>query len=462
MALSRKDRDALPADSFAVPGKRALPIHDASHVRMAWDMVSRTHGLSTEERKDARTRIIAKAKSLGIDTADWEKGKFSARMTLSAMALNISNDDEHPNKMPFSGILTRIGEPSDAPVGGANGKHITISLEAAEKALPTLLGMAVNFSPDFDGHDAQAKVGIFTGATIEGNAIQIEGFIYAADFPEVAAEIKANKDVLGFSYETRNNFCSDPDANPVVITECVFTGAAILLKDKAAYRTTSLAASAEEDIMDPKLQEFLDKLAAGQAKLTETVSGIVTTVDEIKKGPPALTAANLLPKIEPHAKALENLAAAMEGEGVGSDTERGHATYLRRMAGQMRSEAAQGRIPNTFSLYAAAVAPALDANAIQTAVQTAVDAATKPLKDALAASETKITDLTAKATKAATEPERKTVSPAITALLAKGGIEMPTDGSKIPVAKLDVALKDMPVQQRMQVKAALGQAALID
>jgi hypothetical protein len=51
-------------------------------------------------------------------------------------------------------------------------------------------------------------------------------FIYAADFPQVAAEIKASQDLLGFSYEARNLYTSDPDANPCVITECVFTGAA--------------------------------------------------------------------------------------------------------------------------------------------------------------------------------------------------------------------------------------------
>ena len=74
------------------------------------------------------------------------------------------------------------------------------------------------------------------------NAILIEDFIYAADFPEVAAEIKASQGVLGFSYEARNLYTNDPDANPCVITDCVFTGAAILRKDKAAYRTTSIAA----------------------------------------------------------------------------------------------------------------------------------------------------------------------------------------------------------------------------
>ena len=74
------------------------------------------------------------------------------------------------------------------------------------------------------------------------NAILIEDFIYAADFPEVAVEVKASQDMPGFSYEAPNLYTNDPDANPCVITDCVFTGAAILRKDKAAYRTTSIAA----------------------------------------------------------------------------------------------------------------------------------------------------------------------------------------------------------------------------
>jgi hypothetical protein len=33
---------------------------------------------------------------------------------------------------------------------------------------------------------------------------------------------------------------TDPDAEPVAIVECTLTGAAILFKDKAAYKSTSL------------------------------------------------------------------------------------------------------------------------------------------------------------------------------------------------------------------------------
>ncbi len=72
MALDAKRRSLLTDAQFAVPGKRALPIENAKHVRMAWDMLSRTTGLSDGERSDARRRILARAKALGIDTSNWK------------------------------------------------------------------------------------------------------------------------------------------------------------------------------------------------------------------------------------------------------------------------------------------------------------------------------------------------------------------------------------------------------
>jgi hypothetical protein len=67
---------------------------------------------------------------------------------------------------------------------------------------------------------------------------------------------------------------------------------------------------------------------------------------------------NLLSTIEPHAAALESCAHAMEAAGIGGDQERGHAVVLRKMAGQMRSEAALGRLPHIYEstgrLHAAA------------------------------------------------------------------------------------------------------------
>ena len=81
---------------------------------------------------------------------------------------------------------------------------------------------------------------MITGAEIKGHDLSIEGFLYAADFPAVITGIKTNKPKLGFSFEARDLMTTDPDADPVTIAECVFTGGAILFKDRAAYKSTSL------------------------------------------------------------------------------------------------------------------------------------------------------------------------------------------------------------------------------
>ena len=70
-ALSAKERDALPDHMFAVPGKRALPMHDESHAKLAWDMVDRTEGLTAEEKATARKRILARMREMGMDVSGY-------------------------------------------------------------------------------------------------------------------------------------------------------------------------------------------------------------------------------------------------------------------------------------------------------------------------------------------------------------------------------------------------------
>jgi hypothetical protein len=164
-------------------------------------------------------------------------------MSLNAMALDIPAGD-HPNRMPFSGVLVHLDRLSDGAPSGAHGRRIIVTAEAGRKALPSLLGMAVNSNPSLDGHNAKNKIGVITSADIVGNAIRIAGFVYAADFPETVALIKAMKNDLGFSFEAQRLVILDPSAAVLTITDLAFTGAAILRKDKAAFVSTSLAASA--------------------------------------------------------------------------------------------------------------------------------------------------------------------------------------------------------------------------
>src|SRR5262249_4125655 len=62
----------------------------------------------------------------------------------------------------------------------------------------------------------------------------------------------------------------------------------------------------------------------------------------------SVTTGNLLSKAEPHAAALEACAAPMEADGIGGDIHSGHVSVLRRMAAQLRSEAATGRLAHSY------------------------------------------------------------------------------------------------------------------
>jgi phage I-like protein len=86
-ALSAEERKALPDEMFAVPGKRELPMRDADHVELAWDMVDRTANLTDAERVEARKRILARAKALGVDTEGWNVSAHSsgAKMDIEAV-----------------------------------------------------------------------------------------------------------------------------------------------------------------------------------------------------------------------------------------------------------------------------------------------------------------------------------------------------------------------------------------
>ncbi len=161
-------------------------------------------------------------------------------MRLEAMAVQIPYVDKHPNRVAFEGVLTVVNTPSDKAPSGARGHRVILTREAAEKALPSLLGMAVDYRPGWDGHDARRKIGLLTEADVVGSRLMVRGYLYARDFPEVAMAIVAHApEKLGMSYELADARVEDMRAEIWKLTRVMFTGAAILLRDKAAYRATS-------------------------------------------------------------------------------------------------------------------------------------------------------------------------------------------------------------------------------
>ncbi len=128
-------------------------------------------------------------------------------MRLEAMAVQIPHVDGHPNRVPFEGVLTVVNAASDKAPAGARGHRVMLTREAAEKALPSLLGMAVDYRPGWDGHDARRKIGLLTEADVIGPRLVVRGYLYARDFPEVAQAIAAHAPEVD-GHELRTGRCA--------------------------------------------------------------------------------------------------------------------------------------------------------------------------------------------------------------------------------------------------------------
>jgi len=204
-------------------------------------------------------------------------------LSLESMAIEMPAVFGHPNRVAFRGVLTLVDVASDRAPSGARGHRVMLTRKAAEEAIPSLLGMALDYSPRFDTHDTRRKIGVITRAEIVGREIAISGFLYGRDFPEIVAEIgkaevtsgaKAPKlqkqpfgaakaaplqsknsdkglqqnpsagggasstQALGMSYEIADAVVEDIKAGVWVLNRVTFTGAAVLRRDKAAYRAT--------------------------------------------------------------------------------------------------------------------------------------------------------------------------------------------------------------------------------
>jgi len=228
---------------------------------------------------------------------------------LEAMALAMPEVDGHPNRLPFHGVLTLVGVASRRAPKGARRHRVMLTRKATEAALPSLLGMALDYAPALDAHDQRRKIGVITEAEIvplgdpvssfkfrvsrgsdthmsqkkghvgitsptppkeggmrhpacglkcarhfnkeavhgaaesvplqsTGAQVAVSGFLYAHDFSDVVAELRAGSDTLGMSYEITDATVVSPESPIWTVTSFTFTGAAVLRKESAAYPET--------------------------------------------------------------------------------------------------------------------------------------------------------------------------------------------------------------------------------
>ena len=169
---------------------------------------------------------------------------------LESMAIAMPEVTGHPNRVAFRGVLTLVGVPSDRPPNGARGHRVAIPKKVIDGAIPSLLGMALDYAPTWDRHDVRRKVGIITSAEVTGNRLEVGGYLYAKDFPEIVQEVmrsgkraknaqaSTSAEELGMSYEVTDVEVLNRQEDVWVLTQATFTGAAILRRRKAAYRQT--------------------------------------------------------------------------------------------------------------------------------------------------------------------------------------------------------------------------------
>lgn len=87
--LTAEQRNALGAESFAVPSRRALPIEDPKHVRAAMARFAVEQFQSASEKRSAYEKIVARAKKLGVDPAGFV-AKYSSKLDDAASGLPTS------------------------------------------------------------------------------------------------------------------------------------------------------------------------------------------------------------------------------------------------------------------------------------------------------------------------------------------------------------------------------------
>jgi len=162
---------------------------------------------------------------------------------LESMAIAMPHVAGHPNRQGFRGVLTLIDVASDRAPAGARGHRVVLTRAAAEGALASLLGMAIDYAPSLDRHDCRRKVGIITRADVVGKRLELGGYLFAKDFPEIVTKLSRRMTAggtrdLGMSYEITDARIADMRAKVWTLTQVTFTGAAILRRDKAAYSDT--------------------------------------------------------------------------------------------------------------------------------------------------------------------------------------------------------------------------------
>src|ERR1700728_2375729 len=146
---------------------------------------------SCERKQIPPLRCGMTTMEVGVEERLHRSSRVRCGFAMRAMAVEFPEVDGHPNRLPFEGCLTLLDVASDKAPSGARGHRVVLTKEAADAALPSLLGMAVDYKAGWDGHDARQKCGIITSAEVVGLKLS-EAIAGDALLPQTALNAPGN------------------------------------------------------------------------------------------------------------------------------------------------------------------------------------------------------------------------------------------------------------------------------
>ena len=203
------------------------------------------------------------------------------QMKLNVVSFSVAQS-ENPDFMKFDAVVGYVDTPTDAtPGGGIDGYKLVIRSEGMD--VRSLIGSGVNVawydgwfedsSQNLKGHNARFKVGVIDDAYVAGNEIHASGHLWRFDFPDVCDTIECAKESLGCSVEVYfDGFRKDDDTKILTGLGARFTGVAILYKNKAAFKSTKVMCSIqeqEEDNLNEETKKALEAMFSEQNKAFE-------------------------------------------------------------------------------------------------------------------------------------------------------------------------------------------------
>lgn len=190
--------------------------------------------------------------------------------------------DASPNAHLIAFDLTTLDRPSRHQ--GATKYQLSSAGIAA--ALPTLFAKPIHVTANYDAHFVKGQppkaVGVILGGVTIKNAdgtstLRCVGSVFNEDYPDVANDLRAQKSLLGASYEVRyyDSAAKRLPGGVLEISAYQFAGAAILKRSDAAHPETQLLAADRDGAPHDSKGEPLMAQSKRYPGITEDLEGSV-------------------------------------------------------------------------------------------------------------------------------------------------------------------------------------------